>query len=402
MGGMVHITQDILTGLEGNGTTKCKCCGKSIWYDTTKVYMRSNGTYSNKYEGTTYRSSKNIYGVNYPIRVCQKCLEEKYPDFADKNKSRIFNTFNKYVAYAFEIPDEIIRKKNQSSAITLENCIRKYGEEKGTEVFDEYKRKQAYSNTFEYKRDKFGWSKEQFDKYNASRAITMSNLIKRHGEDEGMRIWKQYIERQSYTSTSKYLSEMYDEYGKETIRLLKSCKLEGFIRRYGESEGCRRYDDFINTITKRDCNTDKYHQSEIGFNFFEKLIEKLSESGCHFKYYYGDCEFKKYSRITNSLYSLDFYIPELNVAVEFNGDYWHANPDIYEADWFHPVKKQYARDIWKHDKERIEVIEQEFGMTVFVVWEKSILTAENMDNTICELLNKIRYVSENQENHKNE
>lgn len=387
---LVHISQDELTELEKD-TPKCKYCNKSIWYDTTKVSFNLNGSLSSEFGGTTYRTKKTINGVNYPICVCQNCLEERFPDFKERNKSKIFNTFNKYVVYAFEIPQDIIDEKNKLSVPTLENCIRKHGEEKGREVFEEYKRKQAYKNSFEYKKEKYGWTKEQYDEYNKSRAVTLENLIKKHGENDGRLIWDNYCKRQSETSSTDYIKDKFGEYECETINLLKSGKLEGFIRKYGEIEGKKRFNNFIDAVNNSFEDTNKYHQSKRGVCFFNKIIKKLSELGYNFTYYYGDNEMRKYSHIDGVLYSLDFFILELNICVEFNGDYWHANPEIYEKNWIHPIKKVSAEDIWKYDSNRNKSLKEEFLIDVINVWEKSIYIDKKEDIIIDEIIKKIEY-----------
>lgn len=50
-------------------------------------------------------------------------------------------------------------------------------------------------------------------------------------------------------------------------------------------------------------------------------------------------------------YRPDFYIPKLNLIVECYGDYWHANPNLYEetALIFRNIA---AKDIWDRDIER--------------------------------------------------
>lgn len=397
---LIQVTQDELTKLEGEHTSKCKYCGKSIWYETTKITFREDGQLASEFRGTTWRTSKTIDGVKYDICVCQHCLEKMYPDFADKNKHKIFNTFNKYVQYAFDIPQDVIDKKNKMSVPTLENCIRKHGEKKGREVFDEYKRKQAYSNTFEYKQEKYGWTKEQFDEYNKSRAVTIENLINRHGEEDGLKIWNHYIERQSETSSNEYILNEYGEEELNTILLLKAGKKEGFILRYGEEDGVIKYDEYISQISDKSGETGKYRQSKIGLSFFDKLSLEISKLEYDLTYYYGESEFRKYSHISNALYSLDFYIPEIKLDIEFNGNYWHANPEMYDKDWFHPVKKMYAKDIWEYDKLRNESLKKEFNIVIFDVWEKSIVTDGKETIIIEEIIELIKelYVSRNNQN----
>lgn len=167
--------------------------------------------------------------------------------------------------------------------------------------------------------------------------------------------------------------------------------MEGFIRKYGEIEGKKRFNNFIDAVNNSFEDTNKYHQSKRGVCFFNKIIKKLSELGYNFTYYYGDNEMRKYSHIDGVLYSLDFFILELNICVEFNGDYWHANPEIYEKNWIHPIKKVSAEDIWKYDANRNKSLKEEFLIDVINVWEKSIYIDKKEDIIIDEIIKKIEY-----------
>jgi G:T-mismatch repair DNA endonuclease (very short patch repair protein) len=55
------------------------------------------------------------------------------------------------------------------------------------------------------------------------------------------------------------------------------------------------------------------------------------------------------------------------IVIEFNGDYWHCNPEKYKANDWNPSKKMLAENIWKFDNERIERIKSN-GFDVFVMW----------------------------------
>lgn len=378
---LIYVSQDELTKLEGDDTPKCKYCGKSIWYETTMVSFRKDGKLASEFKGTTWRTTKTMEDITYSICVCQHCLEKMYPDFTDRNKSKIFNTFNKYVQYAFEIPQDVIDKKNKLSVPTLENCIRKHGEEKGRELFEEYKRKQAYSNSFEYKQKKHGWTKEQFDEFNKSRAVTLENLINRHGKEEGERIWKEYCERQSYTSTTEYLVETYGEEKAKYINLLKAREINGFIEIYGEERGRMIYEEYITNTNDR--NT----YSNVSKIFFDELSVELKKNNINVKLYYADDEYFIYSK-SNKLYFLDFYIPEIGYVIEINGDYWHCNPQKYSEDYEHKMRKMTAKEIWEYDNNKNNVIINEFGYTLDVIWESDIRKDKNV--VIFDLVKKIK------------
>lgn len=380
---LIHVSQDELTKIEGSKTPKCKYCGKSIWYENTKISFNKNGTLASMCGGTTYRSKKKMFDDIYHVCVCQKCLEKKYPDFSERNVSKIFNTFNKYVAYAFGIPEDIIKERNLSTAVSLDNFIKKYGEEEGRKRFETYKDKQAQSNTFEYKHEKYGWTKDEFDEFNKSRSVTLENLIRRHGEDEGKRIWKQYCEKQSYTSTKEYL---YDTFGEEEaikISLCKAHNLDGFIAKYGQEKGTEIYNNYISNTSNR-----KFY-SNLSKTLFDEVCERLSYEGLKFdNIFYGENEYWKLSKETKKIYYLDFYIPDIKFVVELNGDYWHCNPDKYEPDYIHTKRHLTAQEIWDIDDERKQILNNEFGCFVMFVWEHDV--KQNKDKVINDIISRIK------------
>lgn len=55
-----------------------------------------------------------------------------------------------------------------------------------------------------------------------------------------------------------------------------------------------------------------------------------------------------------------------NVVIEYNGDFWHANPSTYKADdvMHHGIL---AKDIWEHDNERYTYLES-LGYMIIKVW----------------------------------
>ena len=57
-----------------------------------------------------------------------------------------------------------------------------------------------------------------------------------------------------------------------------------------------------------------------------------------------------------------------NKIIEFNGDYWHCNPETYDADYFNTQLQMTAKEKWEFDKvkESIAVLN---GYTILVVWE---------------------------------
>ena len=77
-----------------------------------------------------------------------------------------------------------------------------------------------------------------------------------------------------------------------------------------------------------------------------------------------------------------WYYPDITInnklIIEFNGNYWHADPNIYEkTDIVHHNKS--ASNIWIHDKRREEIFFNA-GYKTLIIWEKEFL--HNRDETL--------------------
>lgn len=86
-----------------------------------------------------------------------------------------------------------------------------------------------------------------------------------------------------------------------------------------------------------------------------------------------------------SCFTVDGYIPQLKVVIEFFGDFWHMNPNQYLPDYVHPVTGWKAESKWREDKGRIKKLVSE-GFKVFCVWESDI-TPESIIKTAVEIYN---------------
>ena len=67
-------------------------------------------------------------------------------------------------------------------------------------------------------------------------------------------------------------------------------------------------------------------------------------------------------------YICDIFIPSLNLIIEFNGDYWHCNPNKYDKDYYHIIKQKKSKDIWEEDQIRVDNIKKN-GYNLEVIWE---------------------------------
>lgn len=220
--------------------------------------------------------------------------------------------------------------KNTSGNIT--NYIKLHGEEEGKKRWEVYKGKQADSNGLEYKQEKHGWTKEQFDAYNASRASTKENFVKRHGEQDGTIKWEQYVERQRETINKRY-----------------------FIETYNEIEGAAKYNAFN---IARGLSSGS-NQSKLEFECF-KWFSQVCPSLQH-----------RFDVITDTHgHPFDFGCGEKKKLVELHGTYWHADPVVYGEEGIDQrFTKEHVQWIRQNDAAKVKA-GNDAGYDVIVIWER--------------------------------
>lgn len=343
--------------------TRCKDCGGAVYYyDSIFRINKMGNVYPDK---RSFLTKKSVLDIDYNLCVCEECLSKKFPEYQTLNKAKDFNRICDITCYAFNIPAEVSEEwKKNNYAITLETLQKKHGNEVGAAKWKEYCDKQAKSNTYEYKKEKYGWSKEQFKEYNKSRSVTRENLIARHGEDAGLKKWDNYCKRQRHT-----------------------CSLEYFTKKHGKVEGLKIFANFA----QQRAFAGGY--SNISQAFFDVLDCKLNYE-YSLQYATKNSERCVVNDVNGTSYSLDCYIPELNLGIEFNGDAWHANPKIYkETDVPIPSNLNRnsgycAKTVWERDKTRNDYLKTKLT-DVLVVWESEI-KENGIDETADALVEKIR------------
>lgn len=244
---------------------------------------------------------------------------------------------------------------------TLQRCIVMYGEELGHKKWDEYCNKQAYTNSQEYKQ----MSDLEFEKYNKSRAVTKENMIKKYGKEKGLKIFFDYCNMQSYTNSLEYFCKKYGKVNGEIkwrdLNNSKSHTYDAYVKKYGKSKGEEKYIEYMNSFPH-------VFYSNISRELFERL-----DNYFHFStVYYAPKtkEFGKYYKEGKRYYFYDFVLPDIKLCIEFNGDYFHANPKLFkEYDTPNPYNKTItAKEIWKADERKNSVIVN-CGFELLKVWK---------------------------------
>ena len=84
---------------------------------------------------------------------------------------------------------------------------------------------------------------------------------------------------------------------------------------------------------------------------------------------------------------LDIYLPDLKIGIEYNGDYWHANPLYYKENDV-VCEGKLAKDIWKNDEYKHNLCVEK-GIKLITVFETEWIQTRNL------VLNKIKNVINN-------
>lgn len=313
--------------------------------------------------------------------ICRVCMQQMYSQITLKHlKSHDIESFKHYrrLYPGAELKSKMLRDKTK---MTLELQIKKYGESEGMRRFNEYRKKQSVKNTFEYKHQKYGWTREQFDNYNKTRACTKENFIRRHGELVGLERWSKYIERQQYAGSSEqYFIDLYGEIiGKQKwkqVNKLKSNNLQNYISKYGKIEGVIKYREHCENRGKS-----MFH-SKISQELFCTIQDNTSD-----KIYFATNKhgvFSVYDAAQKCVKFFDYVDTIRKKCIEFNGDCYHANPRFYTENCrpnYHN-RNLTSQMIWDEDAKKLQLIKDR-GYDILIVWESDYLSNSKLVTQQC-------------------
>ena len=196
------------------------------------------------------------------------------------------------------------------------------------------------------------------------------------------------------THKTKILERMKDK----TIQVM--CKEYWMIRGYAEEEAkqiIKENSKLKHTFTLNKC-INKYGEEE-GKKIFEERQIKWQKS-LHNKLKNNTTNGKTQSLFANSIINIlqDFFEGEKeyllgkysydyrfqNKIIEFNGDYWHANPNIYDKNFVNKTTKLTASQIWDNDLKKKEYAES-CGYKLLIIWEKDY--KDDVSDTINKCMN---------------
>jgi hypothetical protein len=269
---------------------------------------------------------------------------KRYNDMCAKMRDHGGFTFNYWIKLFegdYNLASEAY-KRFQSRDIV--HFISKYGEEEGNKRFDALCDVRGKQNTIDYKIEKYGEEegKKRWVNECKNKSVTLSRYINKYGEEDGKKRW-------------------------EELNKLKSLSLDNLILHYGKEKGLSKYIQFKKNIILH--LQKRHNRSKFQLEFINDLFE-LGEMD-RLKYLYDENELVLFDDKTGSINFYDFCNLEKKKIVEIYGDYWHANPVLYNKDYYHKILKLTAEQIWEKNKKCVEKAKS-FGYEVLILWEKDI------------------------------
>lgn len=342
-----------------------------------------------------YEDILEIIKIRYPDKRVSWIVRKSSAIFSSSKFKRIFNrngSLNSSI-------DEYLLECSKHS-LSLENCIKRHGPEKGLKVFNDTIEKQRKSNK--------GKSKK-------CNHPNLDNLISIYGEEIGRLMYEDLTSRGKEKFSlrwfiSRYGEELGSRLYKERSEKIKNCmSLNGFIDRYGEVKGVKLFNDHIekskntldNFISRHGdilgrqkwneyliklSNRKNEKVSKVSIELFDSVKSTLINLGYkEDDIFYGNGEKSFIIDILGSgkksIVKPDFYLKSKKLAVEFYGDYWHKNPEFLAED---DNGESYSK-LWDWDRNRIRsMYHSEFIEAVEIVWESEYNS--NKEETVNKLI----------------
>lgn len=213
----------------------------------------------------------------------------------------------------------------------------------------------------------------------------------------------------------KYWTELglTEEEAKEQLRRIQDKRsLKYFIRKYGEDEGTKKFNETtekwlttlnnkseeekLDILLRKTKRSKRYSNASI--QLFDKVFQELKDIyGIEFtKIYYKEKEYYIYDYDNKRIYYYDLMIKDINLIIEFNGICFHPNKDSLSLKewnaWINPITKQNADYHYEYDI-RKKTLAEINGFNYLIIWEN-----ETFDNNKNKIINKILSLYENGNN----
>ena len=265
------------------------------------------------------------------------------------------------------------KKKNPNYKSPISPFTKEYWINRGIVNEEEIKIKinSQRKNNIEY------WLNKGFDEKEST--IKVSEYQKQNN-DKKQEKWKNIKDtydgkKQKNTNIEYYLNKGYSITDSEILlkKRQNTFTLEKCITKYGLDKGTRIYNKRQKDWIKKMFNKDTCMatgRSMLCDKFIEELIISINNKNITDNFLYGNNEKFIYDNLEKKGKRYDLCYEKK--IIEFNGDFWHANPKIFESEEIHKVKKIKCSEIWGQDARKISLAKI-YGYEILVIWDSDYI-----------------------------
>lgn len=330
----------------------------------------------------------NLCDANISGETLKDHGEKSHPDYwlNSNNEFRVKKYFNPINGRWFSNTNELGRNLIKEN-INKKMFWDKYGKEYLSDIWEsnydeKYGYAKCYSTCLECGKEQEKLSKQSFSYtpfccFSCSTTWHAKNTdrVERAQATNNQRIKENPNHNLRPTQLQYWLNKGFSETeAKARVRERQATNsLEKLIEKHGEEEGTKKRME----ITEKWFESLKASgvftgQSKVSHEFFSKLNESVGNLR------FGDEELT--IRLHNNWCKVDCINQKNKRVIEFYGDYWHSNPEIYDET--HSVKNLTASEIHKKDEERVKQLESR-GYKVMVIWESDYMKNPEMIYNQC-------------------
>jgi len=306
-------------------------------------------------------SSKDSFITRYGEELGEKMFDRK-------TKLSVVTKEILIEKYGEEAAVILLKSRGQS----LKNYINRWGEQNGTQKWNEYNKKRI--DTFKQGR--------KIGKY-ASRDLTW--FQKKYGINKGYEVWDAKRKAQAFkVSTKGYIEKYGEEIGRAKIKESKSRGEEYYVKKYDEEIGRKKFIDYCRKVSAAKTNS----VSKWSIDCCEEIKKTIKDLK-----YYGINEITiGLTKLQEQKIGQKIMRPDLfykGKIIEFQGDLFHGNPSLFEnTDCPHPYNKLTQLELRNIDQKKIEFYNSK-GWEVLEIWENDYkLNKKEIINQCIQFLTK--------------
>ena len=353
----------------------CNICGILYEKPSVKVFMAR-------------KNSKSEVDLCSNIECIKKKREntmlEKYgvinaslnKELNDKKKQTCIKNYG--TEWIFERKDLMkncmLEKYGVKNAFQSELCknkikktnLKKYGKEYFSQT-DEYKKKVKDTNLIKYDKEYYTQTKEYIDRIKKTnlkkygkeyfsqtdeyKKKVKDTMLKKYGVDNYSKTLEHKINFKKISLEKMYYKLINEDRLKNLYKPLFDIKDYNGVQEKYKFECLKCGNIFLDDIDNGSLPECKIcYPSEVVVSKIEIEIEK-------FLFSIGEKIIRRNRKCLNNIYELDFFIPSKNIAIEFNGNYWHSQVGGKKSKMYHIDKLKMCEEKGIH---LIQIFEDEW------------------------------------------